>query len=193
MNDKKADYMLLVNGENRLPVGFEEPVELVVADSATGTQYRVEKKTYEAFLRLRKDLLDNDSLQLELISSYRSIATQESLFQRRLAEFGEEYANKYVAIPGYSEHHTGFAIDVSFFVDDEVIRGTENLLSVDHLFQIVHKKLPQYGFILRYPKGKENITKIGYEPWHFRYIDSPQVAKALTDGGLCFEEYHAQA
>ena len=61
--------------------------------------------------------------------------------------------------------------------------------SVDDLFQIIHKKLPQYGFILRYPADKKPITKIGYEPWHFRYIDSPEIAQQIADGGLCFEEY----
>ena len=50
------------------------------------------------------------------------------------------------------------------------------MLAVVHLFEIIHKKLPKYGFLLRYPKGKEDVTKIGYEPWHFRYIDSPEIA-----------------
>lgn len=190
MNEKKPDYLVLVNGEHRLPDGFEDTVEIISVENTQGKVIQIEKKTYQAFLQLRKDLWENDGLQAELLSAYRSVASQERIFQRRLAEFGAEYTYKYVALPGHSEHHTGFAIDVSFFVDGKVIRGTENLLSIDHLFQVAHKKLAQYGFILRYPKNKEAVTKIGYEPWHFRYIDSPEIAKNISDAAICFEEYH---
>ena len=189
MSNKKPDYMVLVNGENRLPEDFESTVEFMTIENMDGTKFRVEKKTGEAFLRLQKDLLENDGLQAELISTYRTVATQEALFQKRLAEFGAEFTYKYVAVPGHSEHHTGLAIDVSFVEDGKIVRGTPNLLAHDHLFQIVHKKLPQYGFILRYPQPKEAVTKIGYEPWHFRYIDSPEIAKEITDSGICLEEY----
>lgn len=181
--------MVLVNGENRMPENFESTVEFMTIENMDGTKFRVEKKTCEAFLRMREDLLKNDGLQAELISSYRSVATQEALFQKRLAEFGAEFTYKYVAVPGHSEHHTGLAIDVSFVVDGKIVRGTENLLGIDHLFQIAHKKLPQYGFILRYPQPKEDVTKIGYEPWHFRYIDSPEIAMEITNSGICLEEY----
>ena len=115
--DKKTDYLVLINGENRMPLGFEDTVARISVENTDGTKFQVEKKTYEAFLRLRKDLLDNHGLQAELISAYRSVATQETLFAQRLAEFGEEYTYKYVAVPGHSEHHTGLAIDVSFVVD----------------------------------------------------------------------------
>ncbi len=57
------------------------------------------------------------------------------------------------------------------------------------LFAIVHKKLAKYGFILRYPEGKENITGYSYEPWHFRYVGSPEIAKEIMDKGITFEEY----
>ena len=100
-----------------------------------------------------------------------------------------EYTRKYVAKPGCSEHHTGLAIDVGILLDGKLRRKKEELLSLEHLFEIIHKKLPLYGFILRYPKGKESITQIAYEPWHYRYIDSPRIAQEITDNGLCLEEY----
>lgn len=192
MPNTNPDYMVLVNGENRLPEGYENTMELVSVENAAGWQYLVERKTYEAFLRLREDLLKNDGLQAELISSYRSVDAQEKIFQERLAAFGEEYARKYVAIPGHSEHHTGLAIDVSFLVDGKISYDTKSLLSMDPLFQTAHKKLSQYGFILRYPQTKESVTKIGYEPWHFRYIDSPKIAGEIAADGICFEEYHSK-
>lgn len=189
----KPDYLVLVNGDNRLPDGFEDTVEIISAQNAVGEKCTIEKKTYEAFLRLREDLLQNDGIQAELLNAYRTVKQQEEIFERYLNKFGLDYANKYAAKPGHSEHHTGFAVDVGFLLDGKIDHAIASLLRVDHLFRIIHKKLPRYGFILRYPEGKESITKIGYEPWHFRYIDSPEIAKEITDKGICFEEYRQKA
>ena len=188
---KKPDYMILVNGENRLPEGFEDSVELIRVENSVGDSYQIEKKTYEAFLRLQEDLLENDGIRTDLISVYRSVKQQEETFERYRTKFGLEYAKTYAAMPGHSEHHTGMAIDVGIFVGDKLYRTVEDMLSVDDLFLVVQKKLPKYGFILRYPKDKTDITKIGYECWHFRYIDSPSLAQEITEKGLCFEEYWA--
>lgn len=190
MNSK---YMILINGSNRLPDGFEKTVEIIPVENAVGEKYQIEKKTYEAFLRLREDLLENDGIQAELISVYRTVAQQEAIFERYTKNHGLEYAKTYAALPGHSEHHTGFAIDVGFLLDGKVDHSIAGLLNADHLFKTVHKKLPKYGFILRYPEGKESITHVGYEPWHFRYIDAPEIAKEITDKGICFEEYWNQA
>lgn len=190
MNEKqKPNYLILINEENRLPENFSDTVELISVENAFGDKYKIEKKTYEAFLRLREDILKNEGIETELISVYRTIEQQEKNFKRYSDNFGIEYAKKYVALPGCSEHHTGLAIDVGIVKDGKLCRTVEELLSVDDLFEIVQKKLPQYGFILRYPKGKESVTKIAYESWHFRYIDSPEIAKEITNKGICFEEY----
>lgn len=186
---KKTDYLVLVNEDNRLPENFEETVEIITVKNAAGDEYGIEKKTYEAFLRFRDDLLENDGIQAELISVYRTIPQQEATFNRYVENFGMEYARKYAALPGHSEHHTGLAIDVGVMIDGKLIRTIEGMLELDHLFVTMQSKLPKYGFILRYPKGKESITKIGYECWHFRYLDSPEIAKEITDKGICFEEY----
>lgn len=193
MNEKHPDYLILVNGENRLPDDYENTVNLISVENSVGDQYLIEEKTYEAFMRLREDLLQHDGIQTELISVHRTIAQQEAIFARYSKNFGIEYANTYVAKPGCSEHHTGLGIDVGIVVNGTLTRTVEELLSVDDLFKIVQAKLPQYGFILRYPKGKEAVTKIGYESWHFRYIDSPKIAKSITEQGLSFEEYWEKA
>ena len=184
-----TDYLVLVNGDHALPVDYQETVELLTAENCEGKCYGVEKKTYEAFLRLREDLLRNHGIQAELISGHRTIEAQINSFNNYLNKFGLEYANKYVAKPGHSEHHTGLAIDVGILREGRVYFTIEDLLSVDDLFQIIHKKLPDYGFILRYPADKKPVTGIGYEPWHFRYIDSPEIARQMADEGICFEEY----
>lgn len=180
---------MLVNEDNRLPNGFEDTVELIPTENVAGNQFKVEIKTYNAFLSLQEDVLKNDGIQTVLLGSYRTIKQQEEIFERNLNVFGLEYTRKYVAKSGCSEHHTGLAIDVGIMLEGKLYRTKEELLSVEHLFEIVQKKLFRYGFILRYPKGKETITKIAYEPWHYRYIDSPQIAKEITDKGICFEEY----
>ncbi len=190
---KQPDYMVLVNEDNRLPENFDETVEIISVENAMGDTYGIEKRTYQAFLRMREDLLQNEGIQTELISVYRTIAQQEATFSRYVNRFGMEYARKYAALPGHSEHHTGFAIDVGVVVDGVLTRTIEQMLPVDDLYKIIQKKLPAYGFILRYPAGKEAVTKIGYEPWHFRYIDSPEIAKEIADKGLCFEEYWKKA
>ena len=184
-----ADYMILINGRNPLPDGFADTVELISVQNAVGEEYIIEKKTYEAFLQLREDLLVNDGIQAELISVYRTVERQKAIFDSYTRQFGLEYAKTYAAQPGHSEHHTGFAVDVGFLLDGKVDHSIAGLLSTDHLFRVVHRKLAKYGFLLRYPKGKEAITKVGYEPWHFRYIDSPEIAREIAESGICFEEY----
>lgn len=186
---KTADYLVLINASNRLPDGFENTVELISAENSVGDKFKIEKKTYEAFCRLQEDLLENDGIQIVLFESYRTVKLQEKIFESYTESFGPEYAKKYVAIPGCSEHHSGLAIDVGIFSEGKLYRTNEELFSIDPLYKIVHKKLPKHGFILRYPKGKEHITKIGYEPWHFRYLNSPEIAQEITDKEICFEEY----
>jgi len=186
---KNTDYRILVNGDHRLPDNYTDTIELISVENAVGQQYQIEKKTYEAFLRPREDLLQNDGIQTELISVYRTVAQQEKIYARYAREHGEEYARTYVAIPGHSEHHTGIAIDVGILQEGRLIDDVAGLLAAADQFAVIQAKLPRYGFILRYPKGKEDVTRIGYESWHFRYIDSPEIATAITEQGLCFEEY----
>lgn len=189
LKEKTPDYLILINEDRRLPENFADTVRLISVKNSEGAEYIIEKKTYEAFLGLREDVLSNDGFQIELISVYRTVAEQEATVERYLKNYGEEYTKKYVAIPGCSEHHLGFAIDVGIVIDGKIIRKVEELLAADGLFKIVQAKLSKYGFILRYPEGKEEITKIAYEPWHFRYIDSAEIAKEIEDKGICFEEY----
>ncbi len=133
--------------------------------------------------------MQNDGLQIELLSVYRDIPQQERTWARTLASKGEEYTRKYVAIPGCSEHHTGFAMDVGFMLDGHLSHKNADLFSYEDMYRVVHRKMPDYGFILRYPAVKKPITKISYEPWHFHYIDDPILARELTDKGICLEEY----
>ena len=186
---KETNYQILINSENKIPEGFIDTVELVEVENPEGSRFRVEKKTYQAFLKLQADIRENDGLEIALLNSYRTLEAQQKAFDNYFYKFGLAYAEKYAARPGCSEHHTGFAIDVSFWQDGKLTHSAQELLKLDDLFRVVHQKLANYGFLLRYPKGKEEITKINYEPWHYRYIDDPVIAREIADKGICFEEY----
>ena len=183
-------YMVLVNKSNKIPDDWLKKVTLVDATNTFGDQNKVEEKAYEAFLELREDLMKNDSIHIELDSAYRSVEAQQETVDYFTKEYGAEYAATYAAVPGYSEHHTGLALDI-YLVDPD---GTDIFMNEDMLarteeFAKVHAKLARYGFILRYLEGKKDITGYAYEPWHLRYINDIEVAQEIMDRNITFEEY----
>ena len=106
------------------------------------------------------------------------------------SRYGSEYAAKTVATPGYSEHHTGLALDLYFRLDGKDIYYNEDMVKYPEIWEKIHAKLAKYGFILRYPEGKENITGYSYEPWHIRYIDDVNIAKEImSQPGFTLEEW----
>ena len=135
-----------------------------------------------------EDELLEEGIDIELDSTYRSVERQKEIWDEFEKDHGVEYCRKYVAVPGYSEHHTGLAIDVCLVKDGEVIDDNDDMIAEEEIFSRVHELLAKHGFILRYLKGKESITGYAYEPWHFRYV-GVQDAKTITDGGLTLEEY----
>lgn len=181
------NYLVLVNKENKLPDDWEETVELVEQDNKYGETYKVEKKALEAFNKLQAALLE-EGVIIELDSTYRSVAYQQGLWDDWTVEFGEEYVKKYVAVPGYSEHHTGLAIDICIEKDGKRINDNDEMIAEREIFAKIHARLAEFGFILRYPEGAESITGYGYEPWHFRYV-GVDVAKEISEKGITFEEY----
>ncbi len=134
-----------------------------------------------------------DGVRLNIVSAYRSVEKQRRLFDKKVRKYkgkgmdlseATEEASRSVAIPGTSEHQLGLALDIlgsgygslnEGFGDSEAGRWL-----ADHC--------AEYGFILRYPAGKEDVTGIIYEPWHFRYVGTPY-AQEITDAGLTLEEY----
>ena len=186
--ESKTDYMVVVNKENKLPDNWTSTIELVEVTNGLDETYQVEKKAAEAYEKLRKELAD-EGVIIELDSTYRTVERQQEIWDDFLKRFGEEYTKTYVAVPGTSEHHTGLAIDVKLVKDGKVIDDNDEMTAETELFGKVHAKLAKYGFILRYPVGKEDITGYGSEVWHFRYIDSPEIAKEIMDKGITLEEY----
>ncbi len=184
----EIDYLVLVNKENKLPDNWEEIVELVEVKDFEGGTIQVEKEALEKFNKLREELLKED-VDIELDSVYRSVKRQQEIWDEFTEEHGIEYTKKYVAVPGYSEHHTGLAIDVCLKKDGKFIYDNDEMIAEREIFAKVHAKLADYGFILRYPEGKEDVTGYGYEPWHFRYIRDVEAAKKIMSEDLTLEEY----
>lgn len=190
--ESKIDYLVLVNKYSQLPDNWEKKVELVSAKNAWDEDVKLEKETYKQYKKLEKDL-KKDGVIIVLDSIYRSVKEQEELWDRwsKDPEKGIEYAKKYAAVPGYSEHHTGLAVDIVIKKDGKLIEENEDMIAERKIFKKIHKKLSKYGFILRYLEGRDDITGYTYEPWHLRYVGSAKIAKEIMDKDITFEEYLA--
>ena len=186
---ERNNYLVLVNKKNKLPDNWEEIAELIEVKNSFGKFLKIEKETLEKFNELRTDLL-KEWVDIELDSAYRSFSIQNEFFEKFKEEYGEEYASNYAAPAGYSEHHTWLAIDICIKKKNwEIISENHEMIVELWVFDRVHKKMVDYGFILRYPDGKDNITWYSYEPRHLRYIWDVDIAKKIMENWLTLEEY----
>ena len=191
-NQNSIDYLVLVNKENKLPEDWESKVELVEVQNAYDETIRVEKEALEKYNELRDALLA-EWIDIELDSSYRSVEKQQQVWDEFEQEKWLEYAQKYVAVPWYSEHHTALAIDICIKKDGVLIYENEDMIAEPEIFAKIHEKLADYGFILRYLEWKEDITWYSYEPRHLRYVGDVNVAKEIMENWLTLEEYLNQS
>ena len=186
-NTKEADTSkgnaMLVNKFYYLTKNYD-PKDIVDMSNWYAFEGRkIKKEVYDAFIQMFNDA-KKDNITLIANSGYRDYAYQERLYAEYKDRDGEEYADTYAARPGYSEHQTGLALDiVSYGATMDNFESTE-------AFKWLDKNAVKYGFILRYPKGKENITGYAYESWHYRYLGK-DLAEKVKDSGLTFDEYYA--
>ncbi len=120
------------------------------------------------------------------VSGYRSAKEQKEIYEASLRDNGAEFTHQFVAAPCHSEHQTGLAIDLG--LKKEVIDFICPEFPQDGICGEFRKAAPKYGFIERYPKGKEHITGIAHEPWHFRYVGYPH-SEIMCRKKLTLEEY----
>ena len=123
-------------------------------------------------------------LSVYLSSTYRDYATQTYLYNRKVSQYGEEIAKTIVAPPGTSEHQLGLAVDI---VDahNQLLDASQEDMPVQ---QWLIANSWTYGFVLRYPQEKSDVTGIIYEPWHYRYVGR-DAAREMHELGVCLEEY----
>lgn len=183
--DTSKEELLIVNKYYQLDSDYYYG-ELVTMDKAydnkNGSQ--LNRVAYEAFKKLVDDA-EEEGYHIRNNSAYRSYSRQSGLYNDYKNQNGLAWADKWSARPGHSEHQTGLALDVG--VKNEYSLGTFES-SKEFVWMKDHAHL--YGFILRYPKGKEYITGYGYEPWHYRYV-GVDVATYIYEHDITFEEYYA--
>lgn len=180
---------VLINKELGLPEDYV-PENLVVPEVRFSFSGYQEKKLMreDAAAALEELFLaaEEEGLSLFAVSGYRSYARQKGIYERNVAKNGAERTNQFSAKPGYSEHQSGLTMDVSTnsinYRLDEAFGGTpEGKFLAEHAHE--------YGFIIRYPEGKSDITGFAYEPWHIRYVGK-ELAKELFEDGITMEEYY---
>ena len=167
---------MLVNKYHLLNKDFKANDIVNVSSTYGYANNSLNKEAYEAFKQLANDA-KKEGHTIVILSSYRTYEYQEKLWNR-------DKDDDYVARPGSSEHITGLAIDVSDFNDkNDSFKDTE---SYTWMINNAHK----YGYILRYPENKENITGYSYEAWHYRYVGTSLATKIYNEG-ITFDEYYA--
>lgn len=187
-----ADYgtLILVNPWNYIPDDYTVDLETVQG------KYKLDKKAAFA----AKELLaaaKEAGYDMQLCSAYRTVEKSAELYEKKVNAFlnagyseadAKTEAAKWVAPPGTSEHHTGLAMDLvssDYWKDySDLEHDYENYDS----FKWMYEHCAEYGFVLRYPKDKQDITGITYEPWHYRFVGK-EAAKYIMENGLCLEEY----
>lgn len=172
--------LTLVNKWNPVPDNYE--VNLVELE---GGEY-VDERIYQPLMQMLEDAREANWEQLpRVVSGYRTTEKQQQLYDDKIAEYrkqgysddeAESLAQQWVAVPGYSEHQLGFAVDINGATYDVYLWLQENSY--------------KYGFIFRYPGSKTDLTGVAEEVWHYRYVGIEAAAK-IHEQGICLEEYNS--
>ncbi len=205
----ESKYLVLVNKENAVGAGYV-PDDLVDIDkdyTTGGKSIQLEKTALEALIRMLDDMKDAGITNVTVTSAYRTYEYQERLFNKYIANESEAHPTwsedrvkeevlTYSAAPGTSEHQTGLCVDL--FTDEmeglynfgeetpknPYDKGFAETEAYEWLCENAHK----YGFILRFPENKTEITGYSYESWHYRYV-GVEHATEIRNNGLTLEEY----
>lgn len=196
-SDEKAfrsdDWRLvLVNKQHPIPDDYE--LKLGSIKTSRGSM-KCDKRIIADLEKMLEDAKE-DGINLVICSPYRPSTRQKYLFNKKVKAYvksGNSYMDSYylsaqaVNIPGSSEHEIGLALDI---VSDRYSGLNEGFADTD-AGKWLAKHCMEYGFVLRYPKGKESITGIEYEPWHFRYVGK-EAAEYMSSENICLEEFKEQ-
>lgn len=181
------DYLMLVNRFEPIPEGYEHRLRL---KEVSGKLF--EKQTAAALIELLNDA-QRDGVEIEVISGHRSAEYQQMLWEKEISKEmagglgyrqAVEKVSQTLALPGSSEHATGLAVDFAAKGKDDV----DNSFASSEQAVWLERNAHRYGFILRYPRLKEHITGISFEPWHYRYVGVGS-ARIIKENGICLEEF----
>jgi len=177
--------LILVNGKNPFYELLEERELMPVQSQKNDIFLRYDAA--ESLNRLMAEI--QGWKEIVPVSGWRSKIEQQQIWDDSITQNGEVFTRKYVALPGHSEHETGLAIDLG--LQQENVDFIRPSFPYSGICRIFREKAAMYGFIERYPEGKEHITGISHEPWHFRYVGRPH-AQIIAGLGITLEEYHAR-
>jgi D-alanyl-D-alanine carboxypeptidase len=182
--DVSKDILMINNKVYKLPDKYV-PNDLVTISNryAYGTNPQLRKEAYDAFVNMF-NAAKLENLTIIINSAYRSYDYQVNLYNQYLKNYGQDYTDKYAARPGHSEHQTGLTVDVTTY------GANADNFDKTEVFTWLQNHAHEYGFILRYPKGKEEITGYQYESWHYRYLGI-ETATKVHDEGITYDEYYA--
>ena len=181
------DYLVLVNDRHPLPDGWEDAMETVTVTNSRGKEVTVERTAYEAYLEL-KAALAQGNVMVDIDSAYVSVAEQQAKVDRLIAQNGESMAKQYATTPGYSEYHTGLAMNLYLIIDGKNIYKAKDMILYPEIWTAIQARLAEFGFILRYPYDKADVTGYDSVPWYIRYV-GVDAAQAMKDQNLALEEY----
>lgn len=182
--DMSKGDMILVNKHNFLGSDYI-PDNLVDIDTNYG-RGQLKEEILEDLYQMMDDCINSkDDMSLYVTSPYRSYETQDSLYNNYVYNYGQASADTFSARPGFSEHQTGLAIDIVAYAGQE-------LSDFEYYEECAWLKshASEYGFILRYPENKSDVTGYQYEPWHYRYVGK-EVAEHYAKLDITYDEYYA--
>jgi len=182
--------LILVN--NKIPYQFKQDSNLVSLYDVKNSAYKVKDKKVlvdesivEPLNNMMKGFYEEYGINsVIVVSGYRTYDYQQDLYDQKVSRDGAVEARKWVAKPGASEHHTGYAIDFSIYHDN----GKSDDYTGKGKYKWINDNAYKYGFIVRYPDHKKELTGIYYEPWHFRYVGQPH-SFLIAKNDMCLEEY----
>ena len=178
---------VLVKNGFYLPASYEpdDLCKISIPVSSENETYLLRKEAADALQQMYEDA-KKEGLEIAVVSAYRSYEDQKEIYDYYFSKYDELTASRLVSIPGCSEHQLGLSVDLT----SKDIIGDEDSFFVDTPeYRWVIKHAHEYGFILRYPKEKEAVTQISYEPWHFRYVGR-EAAAYLYENQLTLEEFY---
>lgn len=178
LSSGSGDTQMLVNKYHALPSDYV-PQLVPLTGMGSGSLTPEAAQAFSAMVQAAKA----DGVSLWSKSAYRSYSTQKYLYNRNLSQYSQRFTDTFSARPGYSEHQTGLALDIN---SASMLDHFENTAA----YAWLQKHCAQYGFILRYPEGKDAITGYRFEPWHYRYVGT-EIASVCMSEGLTLEEYFA--
>ena len=181
--DTSKKELMLVNKFNYLDENYAPDDIVKVSIQFSYGENEIKKEVYEKFRKMYNDAKKED-LTLIITSSYRDYNFQKKLWDSYANQKGDEWADSVSARAGYSEHQTGYTLDIVTYN-----ANMSNFETTDE-FKWLQANAYKYGFILRYPKDKEDITGYSYESWHYRYVGE-ETAKKIKKLDITFDEYYA--